>query len=566
MKPSIWLALVATCGAATVSAQQPAPSPEYRLPPAPQPEASTLSAEPSVMVRSVRVDGVTALAPEAIVAVTGPYVGRMVSSSELQSLRVALTQLYVDAGYVSSGVLLPDQEVSNGVIVYRAVEGQLERIELVGDPKLADGYVEKRIRRHVDGPLNVAQLQYALRALQQDPNVLSLDASLVPSDVQGNGVLRLEVADQPRFSFGFGADNHSSSSTGAERARLEFTARNLMGRGGVLQLSTGLSEGGDDGSLVFSLPISPKNALMTLYATTSDADIIEQRFNVLDIQSQTEARGLVFSLPVRDRLEGRFAFTLGAESNHSETTLSDMPFSFSPGAQDGVSETAVALAGFDWVKRGSRSVGGIRMTYRNGIDALDATIFEPVTSLDYLFNPTGADGLFNLVQTQASFARRMRGRSEFRLRMTSQLSQDPLMSLEKLAIGGYNTVRGYPENLMVRDNGLAASMELHFPLPGWREGGGARNLTFVPFVDFGRSWDEVDTDPISSTRNTDEANEILSAGLGLLWQPLRGLDAQLFWGDDIDNNFEDNDPRADRDDPDLQDDGIHFSLTYTARW
>lgn len=565
MKCSIWFALLAGCGATVVSAQ-PAGSPEYRLPPLSEAAAGALSAEPRVMVRSIRVDGVTAFTPEAIVAVTGPYVGRAVSSSELQSLRVALTQLYIDAGYVSSGVLLPDQEVANGVIVYQAVEGQLEDIELVGDAKISDRYIEKRIRRHVEGPLSVSQLQYALRSLQQDPNVLSLDASLVPSEVQGNGVLRVDVAEQPRFTVGFGVDNHSSSSTGAERARLEFGARNLTGRGDVLQLSTGLSEGGDDGSLVFSLPISPKNALMTLYATTSDADIIEQRFEALDIQSQTEARGLVFSLPVRDRLEGRFAFTLGMESNHSETTLLSLPFSFSPGAQDGVSETAVALAGFDWVKRGSRSVGGIRMTYRNGIDALDATIFEPLSPLDQLYNPTGADGLFSLVQTQASFARRMRGHSEIRFRMTSQLSQDPLMSLEKLAIGGINTVRGYPENLMVRDNGVAASLELHFPLPGWREGGSARNLTFVPFIDYGRSWDEVDTDPSSPTRNTDEANAITSAGLGLLWQPIRGLDFQLYWGDDVDNDFEGNDPRADREDPDLQDDGIHFALTYTARW
>ena len=274
MRSSLWIALVVACSAAAVDAQ-PAMSQEYRLPPAPETGTGTLSAEPRVMVRSVRVEGVTALRPEAIASVTAPYVGRMVSSSELQSLRVALTQLYVDAGYVSSGVLLPDQEVTSGVIVYRAVEGQLERIEMVGDAKISGRYVEKRIRRHLEGPLSVSQLQYALRSLQQDPNVLRLDASLVPSDVRGNGVLRLAVEDQPRFSVGIGVDNHSSSSTGAERARVELGARNLVGRGDVLQISTGLSEGADNDSFVFSLPISPKNASMTLYATTSDANIIE---------------------------------------------------------------------------------------------------------------------------------------------------------------------------------------------------------------------------------------------------------------------------------------------------
>ena len=51
------------------------------------------------------------------------------------SLRVTLTRLYVDGGYVNSGVLLPDQEIKEGIVMYRAVEGSLTRVELVGDPE-----------------------------------------------------------------------------------------------------------------------------------------------------------------------------------------------------------------------------------------------------------------------------------------------------------------------------------------------------------------------------------------------------------------------------------------------
>ena len=114
----------------------PAGSKDYRLPslPAPQIESAPLRLGGELFVREIRVEGVTALEPDALAAAIRPYENRTVSSAELQSLRVTLTRLYVDGGYVNSGVLLPDQEIKDGIVTYRAVEGSLTRVELVGDP------------------------------------------------------------------------------------------------------------------------------------------------------------------------------------------------------------------------------------------------------------------------------------------------------------------------------------------------------------------------------------------------------------------------------------------------
>ena len=86
------------------------------------------------------------------------------------------------------------------------------------------------------------------------------------------------------------------------------------------------------------------------------------------------------------------------------------------------------------------------------------------------------------------------------------------------------------------------------------------NLVFVPFIDYGRSWYEADTDPGNPERNTDEPRYIVSSGIGALWQPLPGLSAEVYWGADIGNNFKMDDPRDFREEHDLQDDGVHFFL------
>ena len=65
----------------------------------------------------------------------------------------------------------------------------------------------------------------------------------------------------------------------------------------------------------------------------------------------------------------------------------------------------------------------------------------------------------------------------------------PLLSLEKIAIGGVNSVRGYPEHLLVRENGVAATLELQLPIFGYRRQPNPLSLVLVPFVDYGRSRD-----------------------------------------------------------------------------
>jgi hemolysin activation/secretion protein len=261
---------------------------------------------------------------------------------------------------------------------------------------------------------------------------------------------------------------------------------------------------------------------------------------------------------------------LGFEAKDSQTSLLGIPFSFSGGSQDGEAKTSVALLGVDWLKRSADSVSNLRLTYRRGLDVLDATIFEPRTDDERLLNPTGADGEFNVLQTQGVYLRRLNGwrwltpNTQLVVRGTAQYAFDPLLSLEKLAIGGANTVRGFPENLLVRDNGVAATLELQVPLFG-RTTPHPLNLAVIPFVDYGRSWDDEDTDPGSAQRDSDEARYIASAGVGVRWNPIPGLDAQVYWGSDIADNFAGDDPRDLRE-RDLQDDGVHFSVTYLARW
>jgi hemolysin activation/secretion protein len=528
-----------------------------------------------VFVERIEVRGVKAFKPDLIRSVVKPYEHRMVSGGELQSLRVELTRLYVDKGFVNSGVLLPDQRSKDGVIVYQAVEGALNRVEIAGPTKLSSSYITGRIRSYVNEPFNMSDLQYALRYLQEDPNVQRLDARLSPGDALGQSILHLNVEDQPRFSAGVSGDNNHSASIGEWEGTATFGARDLTGHGEEWRGSVVRAAGDTEGSGTFSIPLNAHNASFQAYFSYAKSGIIEQPFEPLNIDEKTRAYGLEFTTPLYDRLNNRFSLFFGAESDHSYTTLLGQPFSFSPGAQNGVSDVAVLLGGIDWVLRGSSSVTDLRLTYRRGINALGATVNQASNNQYFNPNPTGADALFGLEQLQFIFIQRLNGfsalsmlndRAQFIARATGQITQDPLLLLEKFTIGGVDTVRGLPENLLVRDNGTAATIELQLPVPGYKTQPSPNDLVMAVFVDYGRSWDKVNTAAGNPNLNTTDALYVASAGLGLLWNPLRGLNAQVYWGRSIANNFNTYDNPLTYATHDLQKDGFYVSLNYVVHW
>ena len=118
-----------------------------RLPPlSPPPRIGRTSSGQIIEVRELRVVGSTIFSPEELAAVTRPFENRDLFPSELQAVRDQLTQLYIERGYVTSGAVILDQPVSDGVVEIRIIEGELEDLAVETSGRLRSSYVEERIR------------------------------------------------------------------------------------------------------------------------------------------------------------------------------------------------------------------------------------------------------------------------------------------------------------------------------------------------------------------------------------------------------------------------------------
>ncbi|ESA34998.1 hemolysin activation secretion protein [Leptolyngbya sp. Heron Island J] len=131
---------------------QPLPPVEDLLRPLPEVLPDTtpeLDIPGTVIINLFEINGSTVFSEEELAAVTQPFSNRPITFSELQEARSAITQMYIDAGYVTSGAFIPaNQPLSDGTVEIQIIEGYLEDIEVSGTERLKPNYLPGESIKH----------------------------------------------------------------------------------------------------------------------------------------------------------------------------------------------------------------------------------------------------------------------------------------------------------------------------------------------------------------------------------------------------------------------------------
>jgi hemolysin activation/secretion protein len=527
--------------------------PTFVLPALPVPGEGErrLSRGPEIVVREFRVTGSSIFDDAELARVTAPYLGRPIASEELLELRDRLTRLYVDTGHLNSGAVLPDQDVREGVVEYRIVEGRLADVAVEGNRWFRADYLESRILRGAHTPLDVKDLESQLQLLQQDPRIRRVDAELVPGERPGDARLRARFEEEPPYVASLELSNHDSPSIGSYRSELNLAHRNLTGRGDVLRLMAAATEGLNEYELGYEMPVTSFDTTLGGWFYYGSSDVVEEPFDDLDISSRSKTFGLELRQPIHRTLETQFELALTGEWRESENFLLGDPYPFSEGTDDGRAVVSVVRFRQDFLYRDLQQVVALRSQLSLGLDVFGATmggceIAEPATdcSTHAADGDEVPDAQFLAWLGQLQWVRRFGPWGlESVFRTDVQLATRPLFSLEQFSVGGHQSVRGYRENELVRDDGLVSSLEIRIPL--WSNAEGSSSLQLAPFIDVGRSW--------NTQRDASSPHWLTSAGVGLRASLTRHLQAELYWG----HAFQD---VPDPDEHDLQDSGLHFSL------
>lgn len=523
----------------------PQPSPTPTLPPtSPTPTVPILPSPPQenlpdtafpsgekFFVKEIQVTGYSVLGDE-IIKLKQPLENKNITFEQLLQLRSQITKLYVDNGYITSGAFISNnQNVASGIVQIQVVEGELEGISILGLQRLQPGYVRSRIKRLAGKPLNQKSIEQALQLLQLDPVIQRVNAELTAGSTPGNNILQVTITESPPFHLGVTFANNQSTSVGSEQGSVFLAHDNLLGFGDKFSAEYGGSEGLDIYDINYSIPFNALDGTIGVRYSNSASRIIESEFRDLNIRSEAETLSFNVRQPLIHTPNNEFALGLAFDLRRSQTyILNDIPFSFTEGPEDGESRVTVIRFSQDWLQRNANSVLAARSQFSFGIDAIDATV-----------NDSGTDGRFFSWVGQFQWVQRLSPRILMLAKVNTQLTPDSLLSLEKISIGGVDTVRGYDQNQIVADNGVVGGMEVRIPLAS-----NVETLQLIPFFDIGTAWNNrgINTDP----------QTIASLGLGLNWQPINGLVLRADYGIPLIGT-------SDRGSS-LQENGFNFSVRY----
>jgi hemolysin activation/secretion protein len=497
-----------------------------------------------VFVREIRLVGSTVFSADELAKVTGPYVNRELTAEDLEAVRVALTLLYVNAGYVNSGAVLPDQDVTEGVVTFQIIEGGLTEIAVEGNRWFRAGYLRRRFSLAAGPPVNINALQRQLQLLLEDSRIRRLNAELKPGLKPGEGVLNVRVEERLPFKLWLDFNNHQPPSVGAERGIIGVEHQNLTGNGDILTLRYGRSEGLDPLlDFRYVLPLTAWDTALALQYRRNSFAIVEEPFTDLDIESESHIYSIALRQPIYRTLNSQVALELIGERLSNETSVLGDPFTLSPGARDGKSVVTAIRFAQEAVYRTQNQVIAGRSRFSVGLDALGATI------------NTGdqPDGKFFAWLGQFQWVRRLGILdSQAILRSDLQVAADPLLALEQIALGGRFSVRGYRENTLLRDSAFLASLEIRVPVI--RSQRWADFVELAPFADYGRGWNRKGPTP--------DPQDLSSIGIGLRWAatiawpvPIRPQ-LEVYWGHAL---REIKTPGGD-----LQDKGLHLQFVITV--
>lgn len=172
------------------------------------------NSQPLFVLRAVSISGARSMPMDRITATYQSYLGKKVSQADLAAIASAISDLYRAAGFHLSRAIVPPQDVANGQVEIRVIEGSIVQAELRGDG--ADQFGVRPMLDPVlaERPSCLTTLERQLLLINGRPGVRIVDTALEEIG-EATGQFRLVVSVKTWHVYtSFGLDNLGSSSVG----------------------------------------------------------------------------------------------------------------------------------------------------------------------------------------------------------------------------------------------------------------------------------------------------------------------------------------------------------------
>lgn len=378
---------------------------------------------------------------------------------QLQDVAAAVTAAYREAGFVVATAFVPVQTVgADGVVALEVLEGRLGRVLVEGNRRIRSEAIAAPARRLQGRSLHRDEVDAALLGMRDLPGT-GTSAVLQPGLAPGDTDMVVTVTEEARpYSVTLGASNYGTEQTGRYRAQAGLAWRNALGLGDVF--SAGYVHGfspqqSTSASLGWTVPVHAVDGLALSAAySRSEMEIASGPLAALGLAGPTTMGQLGLDWKFHNQPLLQMHGTLRLVRERSQ--LGALGFTLSDQAFD------VLDAGFVMrqVQSRSRGVNLVQANVRHALAdrSADQDLVTPARDSDWTLLRVALARMQYLSQSQRLFAR-----------LYGQYSDDVLVPMEQIALGGPDSIRSLPVSDALGDRGYQATLEYQVDAPGFAD-------------------------------------------------------------------------------------------------
>jgi hemolysin activation/secretion protein len=404
---------------------------------------------PLFELKTVSIDGANVIASPTLAATYQVYLGKTISQADLIAIAAAITEIYREAGYHLSRAIVPAQDIKDGHVRIRVIEGSITEITLKGNG--VDTFGIKAVLASIaeERPSLLTTVERQLLLVNDRPGVRIADVALDELRPTSGHFRLIVTVETWRIFAAQGIDNYGSSPVGPWEllSTTAFNSSLLPGDTLALSLSTVPDHVRElqFGRASYDAPIGTDGVRAGGSALYSDVWPGDARrlLNTHTLTETYELHGTIVPLETRRStlwLTAGVAFTDASERDSLGLNYRDHVRTLNLTADYKLQDH---LAGWNY----------LTVTARQGLDALGAS-----TDWDQWTSRAGASPNFSLIDLNFTRIQKLSDIWSVKLSATGQWASGPLLLSQQFYLGDGAYGPGYYSG----DNGLFGLAELRY--------------------------------------------------------------------------------------------------------
>lgn len=431
------------------------PIPEIEVPPRPEMEVKDTSLK--IKVSKFKITGNTKISTYQLSKIVRPYEGREMTLVDIKKVADLITNEYRNKGYFLARAYIPAQQVQNGVVEIAILEGKVDKIIVSGNKYYTKKFIMSQMQPVIsEQVINNNDFQKSLLNLNENPK-LQVNAVLSPGSKLGTADINLNVKDSAPYNLVVYYNNFGSEFTGRGRLGVTLDIGNLTRNGDILTLGLVMPHPDWDTKFYrkigYSIPITGYGTKLALNFGDMEYEVGKD-LAAAGITGKSRVFDLSVTHPLIKTVDRKLNIgTSLSIKNYENYILGHLS------AKDSLSMLGFGVSG-ERIRTNCHDIVAANAYFGLG------SMFGGMGEHPKMPSKPGADNTFLKLTIDAAHTMRIKNCSLI-LRGSGQWANQTLAVGEKFAIGGPDSVRGYPQSEYLGDKGYAISAELRTPFwPG----------------------------------------------------------------------------------------------------